>query len=239
MLHNVLDTEWGIESQYFRVEGWDSEVGVIGCPQGVSIPFVTPYHPNVPSLLAAGYESELQNVEINLRRPLFDRLNFLVGVRYLELKEEGLAMAISIGPGNYVVGFGIGGQSRLFGAQVGADGCVWHKGRFELGYMVKAGIYNNDAENVAFMTLFLTPTGDASKASKSHVAFVGETGIQGVCHLTQGLAIRAGYQLLWVEGVALASDQVSVSDPHYHTATVDTTGSVFYHGAFAGLEFRR
>jgi hypothetical protein len=54
-----------------------------------------------------------------------------------------------------------------------------------------------------------------------------------------GWAVRAGYQVLWLEGVATASNQIAASVPVGGTARVDATGGLFYHGALVSLEFSR
>jgi hypothetical protein len=100
----------------------------------------------------------------------------------------------------------------------------------------KAGIFGNQAaQNSSYSTGLVTlpATGDASLA-----AFIGELGINGTCQLTGSLALRAGYRLLWVTDVALASDQLPVSD-FANSSGFNGTGDVFYHGAFVGLELTR
>lgn len=47
---------------------------------------------------------------------------------------------------------------------------------------------------------------------------------------------RIGYDVLWQESVAVAADQIAVSDlPNNHVG-VNTDGSLFYHGAHIGLD---
>ena len=45
--------------------------------------------------------------------------------------------------------------------------------------------------------------------------------------LTTHLSVRGGYQLLWIDGVALVPEQVAVSDPGHGQATVATSGPPF------------
>jgi hypothetical protein len=77
----------------------------------------------------------------------------------------------------------------------------------------------------------LPASGNTDKA-----AFLGEASLAGSYALTCNLSVRGGYQLLWASGVALASDQVPVTDFIFGTG-IDASGDVFYHGAFIGLEF--
>ena len=54
-------------------------------------------------------------------------------------------------------------------------------------------------------------------------------------HWSDNWAVLAGYQLLWLEGVALANDNqlIALGD-----GNVNTSGSPFYHGGLVGAEYR-
>jgi hypothetical protein len=102
--------------------------------------------------------------------------------------------------------------------------------------LVKMGAFNNAAGNNVFITQSAGPSYH-SFASENHTTFAGELAFTEVYQLNCHWSLRGGYQLLWLQGVALASDQVAVSDPVRGTATVNTNGAPFYHGAVFGLEF--
>jgi hypothetical protein len=98
----------------------------------------------------------------------------------------------------------------------------------------KAGIFGNAAaQNSLFSTGVVTLPADGGG---SQVAFMGELGTTGRMQLTDHLAVRGGYRLLWLDGVALASDQLGVSD-FANGSGFNGSGNVFYRGAFAGFEF--
>jgi hypothetical protein len=73
------------------------------------------------------------------------------------------------------------------------------------------------------------------------VALVGEIGIGAAYEVARHISLLGGYRWLWVDGVALASDQAAVNPPPLigPAAGVDTSGDLFYNGAFVGLEVRR
>ena len=79
----------------------------------------------------------------------------------------------------------------------------------------------------------------SSAAEANDTSFVGDLQVAATYHVTERLSARGGYQALWVSGVALAPNQVAVSDPFTGAAAVDADSSVFYHGLFFGLEYRR
>jgi hypothetical protein len=120
---------------------------------------------------------------------------------------------------------------------------LWSRGRVSVEGLFKAGIYGDHATNRAHIALADTAFSADSYASAGGVAFAGEMSITGAYRFTEHLSLRAGYQLLWLEGVAQASDQVAASNPYPATgpsaATVAFQGSPHYDGAFLGLELAR
>ena len=49
--------------------------------------------------------------------------------------------------------------------------------------------------------------------------------------------MQAGYQLLWIDGIAIATDQAVNATANASGAGIDTNGSLFYHGATMALVF--
>ena len=77
----------------------------------------------------------------------------------------------------------------------------------------------------------LPATGDTRR-----LTFLGEIGLVATLCITKRASLRGGYNVLWVDGVTLASDQIPVTNFIIQTG-IDSKGDVFYHGGFAGLEF--
>ena len=50
--------------------------------------------------------------------------------------------------------------------------------------------------------------------------------------------LRAGYNLMWIEGVATAPDQLDFTDTAQSGTIVQTKGGEFFHGVNLGLEAR-
>jgi hypothetical protein len=125
----------------------------------------------------------------------------------------------------------------MHGLQFGANANVWNNGsRFRLDSWIKAGIYydlirHRSAIEFPPGSQIFTPVNQRD----NNTAFLGEIGLVGVYQLTDTIAIRGGYQLLWLDGVALASEQVRTSNFFTGTGT-DVHGDVFFHGALVGVE---
>jgi hypothetical protein len=183
----------------------------------------------------AAYVTSLQSVEINLRRNVSQRLTLLAGFRHITLRDDlafRLEDDIDLGP----LSLHLNGFNRLYGAQFGADAILWNWGRFELQSALKAGVYGNTAEGGLGLRALGFLEASIGKG-KQHTAFVGDWNFTGLFRLNDFWAIRAGYQLLWISGVALGSEQFSMfatSLPDFVTA--NTSGDLFLHGALVSLQ---
>ena len=74
-------------------------------------------------------------------------------------------------------------------------------------------------------------TSNLTIVEESDVAYVGEASLTAVCRLNKCWACRAGYQVLWIDGVQLADDAYLGDD-------IDSR-SLIFHGWHAGVECRR
>ncbi len=151
----------------------------------------------------------------------------LAGFRWAELREDFSAGRIL--DSEYLLVGDVKTVNNLYGAQVGADAMLWQCGCFSINSLGKVGIYGNHAEQSSFSAVGNQP--ELFSASTNHTAFIGELGLQARYQLSQRLALRAGYELLWLDGVALAPAQYA------NMNGIDSNATVFYHGATAGLEY--
>lgn len=187
------------------------------------------------------YSSALQSIEVNLVKK-FCRANLLAGFRHLALDES-----FNIHPNDIQTGmsdYNIATKNDLFGVQIGME-IDRQCGRVGLDAVVKAGIYANDAEQRQFVMdfpsgLFLRDfaTQGPVAASGTNAAFVGELGFSGTYDLTCNLTLRAGYNMVWIDGVALAPNQLDFTFTPTSGTTLLTGGGLFLHGASFGLEGR-
>ena len=242
--HNVCCACWDLEARYARIDGWRAVRDFVFSPSGSVVHYRTPIgsDPRLPSLVGAAYESHFDSLEVNVRQPIgCGGLTLLAGFRFAELDERGMTIlrVTDPGPQQNVSTSQIGAINDLYGFQFGADGCLWQWCCLSLDGKLRAGIYANRAVNSVTHVQTAVPDVWASRACDGQAAFLGELGLTGTCQLSDRLALRAGYQVMWLAGVAVASDQVAVSDPWAGAATVDTTGSPLYHGVMISMEFSR
>ena len=163
------------------------------------------------------------------RNSSYSWLTWLVGFRWLQLNDQ-LNNAASF---SQVFNYHTTTRNNLYGAQVGAITRILDNGGpFTISCASKAGIYGNAAANHWNVnSVFL------SADQRSQVAFVGDINALGVYKISDHIALQGGYQLLWVQGVAVAGDQFTVMRQNNTRTGIDSTGGAFFHGATTGLSF--
>ena len=156
------------------------------------------------------------------------------------LSQTTQACASGIGIGGYPPFWSTSTRNNLFGFQLGAQGKLFEIGRLSFSGALKAGVFNNRATQSDWVSI--TKTMYSSSATTNQVAYGGE----GILHLkyliTDGLLIKTGYQLLWLDRVALAPGQIpfvySGSNPTSITARGVNAGSnILFQGATVGLQY--
>jgi len=123
----------------------------------------------------------------------------------------------------------------MYGIQFGGESLFLDRGAFTASLFGKVGIYENSADQNTDMVNI--PGAVASTfGTASKTAFIGDVGIFGHYLINDCWSIRGGYQVLFLDGVALASDQIFASNIVTGTATVDVGNTAVYQGFFASIE---
>jgi len=162
------------------------------------------------------------------------------GFRYLNLNETlNLAAQRIVGGETEEGNYNIRTNNNLYGAQLGAR-FRRTSGRFGYEATGTAGIFGNSSRQTQAVTDFPNfPIRPSVSSSKNSVAFVGWANLSGLYLLNDVWNLRAGYNLLWIEGVALAPDQLDfdfASSPSGNQ--LNSGGGLLLHGINVGVEAR-
>ena len=145
------DQDADLEVVYFQIDGWECyrSIGpdpndwlVMKAPGG----FVQNQDNKVTQMMAWGYSSRLYNAEVNVRGNLSGRVTVLAGFRWVNLSEdlEGILMPpTEYGKGSF---WDTQTKNNLYGFQIGMDAKLLERGRFSIGSVVKAGVFDNHVE---------------------------------------------------------------------------------------------
>jgi Putative beta barrel porin-7 (BBP7) len=131
----------------------------------------------------------------------------------------------------------ISAYNNLFGGQLGArisQAC----NNWSYDLTGKAGVYGNDIFTSQTVGDFSGFTLRHTKENVGQLAFLGDLELNGNYQFTPNWFLRGGYQVMWVEGLALAPNQLDFTNTPASGTHVDKTGGLFMHGAHAGLMAR-
>jgi len=239
-----LHSECSIEVNHFSVYGGSASAVRDGNPQ-ILFPAGGLF---VSTQFTVDYTSQFSSTELNYRHRHNDRVELLAGVRWVELVERFDVVNTGVAPifsPNYAMRTG----NSMYGFQLGAYANLFERGgRFSMDGFVKAGVFANDPYQ---QTTSMGNLGSIVVANDDtdQTAFLGEIGLTGVYRFSERWTARFGYQVMWIDGVALAPDQIPFTDtiPPVNalpgsvsagTADLHANGSSLYHGGHVGFEVR-
>ncbi|HMP07063.1 MAG TPA: BBP7 family outer membrane beta-barrel protein [Lacipirellulaceae bacterium] len=165
---------------------------------------------------------------------------FLAGLRYVNLTEL-LTIDAERNPtnpasegGNYFVST----DNDMFGGQLGFS--VTHEtARWSIGMTAKGGSFWNRMNLDSRFTA--GPAGALSTgvtdSTEDNLSFVVEFQVLGKWHLRPNLSLRAGFEILFIDSVALAPHQVNFVPGGY--APIADDGDIFAIGSSFGIEAYR
>jgi hypothetical protein len=176
----------------------------------------------------ARYQTLLDSSEVNVHKPFGDRVTFLAGFRWVELHDS---VRVDLAtPATFV---NWDDNNHMYGGQVGTRIAFTDPGNpLSLTCALKGGVYYNDADNVFTSTIVGGATGEDQTT-----AFVGDFNFTAGYQLTSHISIQGGYQILWLDNVAIAADSAATTTqiPGGTSSPVDADGRLWYHGATAGF----
>jgi len=143
--------------------------------------------------------------------------------------------------GEPLTAYSVNTSSNLFGAQIGlrrrADWCRW---AFERTYKVGlagASLYQS-AGPITSPIASGSLTRDPKHDFGGGVGMLSQINWTAVYRINRHWGLRAGYNLIWLQGVALAPDQWDFTDTAASGSQLVGGGGLFLQGANLGLERR-
>ncbi len=230
---------WEIRGYFNNWDVTESRTGNLMSPA-----FTPPGLPANSQLTAFDYfyESNLFSLEWNFKRAVHPGFSLFLGPRYMYLQEQSLIEGNFFNPGlgNFLqTDTPTVARNNLWGLGLGAEfRRPLTRDLFLTGF-IKGGVFYNDAKaSINFtQTVFGTPVGTQTLLDdrKGTTAGVGELSIRLHYDIAPGtVSIYAGYEAVWVDGVATAPAQIlTISGPAV-PLIVDTGTTIFSNGMVAG-----
>ncbi len=235
-LGHEFDATYSFEASYFGIFNWKDTLNATGA-NNLNMPGDLGLTGGLAFFgadqVSIVYNSQVNNGELNLLHS-YGNISCLVGFRYFELGEN-LNMTFNDvvdGTGTY----DLNAYNNLFGLQGGAR-LVQACGNWSYDLTGKAGVYGNSvssSQQVIDSGTLLRSV----RTTGAQVAFLGELGLNGNYQFSQNWFLRGGYQVYWVDGVALAPEQLDFTNTTDSGTHLNKTGSLFMQGTHAGLMAR-
>lgn len=190
-------------------------------------------------------ETDMHSAEINLvKRTRVPYISWLAGFRYFNFEEKFELHSVQnintpVAPS---ADYRIRTHNDLYGGQLGVKAELPLTERLGVQFLGKAGVYNNRARQSnkivshAVGPAVTTVTRDA-QGTLNKTSFLGELNLGGYIKITENVQIVAGYNVMWVNNLARAFDQMDFTFTANSGASV-RTDSVLLHGANVGVEMR-
>ncbi len=199
-------------------------------------------------------DTDFDSLELNFRRRWMGPTclvqgSWLIGVRYFELQDHLQFYSyanrdLDDPPGEETGGdalYRLKTRNYMTGAQLGGDAWVCLLPGWRVGVDSKAGIFGNNVKVNTTMTGhdiydnfigFIPP----EALGKDKVSFIGELQFLMTWQIGHNLTLRGGYQMLFVDGVAIAMDNFNPTITG-RIPRMSDGGSLFYDGFTAGAEW--
>jgi hypothetical protein len=213
------------------------ELRFLGIESNASNTFVTPgsfigggFTGPSGTLFDTTYDTTLRNWELNWRYLWTNQLTLLAGFRAINLEDSQRFRIGPVAQGWYDY------DNRLRGAQIGIDWSVLPAASaLQINLSGKAGLFHLKSEGGIEEFSGTTSIGAfGTKVSDTVVA--GELAVSVGYRIHDNVTLRAGYQMLVIDDVGLASNNASASltNPSLLSSNVHRD-SLLYHGANLGV----
>ncbi len=255
-----LGSWYRVEFSYFGSHSWDDSVAVRNLDLNEEGGFGDLYSPftdfgdpdgvvglDYNDFASMRFSSRLNNGEVNLRRRILMRpgdyeASFLVGGRYMQIGEQFDYLTESTTPGPAVSSnfLAVDTDNQMIGVQVGLLSQFLIQPRCWIDFEMKGGIFQNRAKLDRSFTVNDGRGGvDAATGADDidRTSFVGDLSLQCNYQFAPSWTFFAGYNALWVTGLALGANNFE-TDPNMlltGPTLINHSGQMVYHGPNIGL----
>lgn len=227
------------DGQTFEVTYIDLGDWHAGNQFGINAPLNIPGTP-VPliagSKFSTDYSSRLNSIEMNYRLSHTYNWSFLLGLRYIYTHEN---LQFSIDTPGPDARISARTDNNLFGPQLGGEYYYHCSQRLKLVGTGKLSLMANALSQRSQVQVGNTTFLDSADGS-TDVTFLVELGAMVHYRFGEHWTLRGGYQMLLLEGLALAPGQFPGDGTLRVPERINADGNsgVLYHGLSGGLEFR-
>jgi len=165
-------------------------------------------------------------------------VDWLAGFRYVGVEEQASINMVCCN-GTRTVPYSVRTRNNMFGGQIGSR-ARWTWDRWALEGWAKAGVLGNAQKQI--QDPLIDDTGfqqrGALSATGTDLGFIGDINLSAIYRLTDVWGIRVGYNTVWIDGLALAPNQLAFANTTTAGTGLNSGDGIFLSGANLGLEAR-
>jgi hypothetical protein len=251
-LGRYLTDTWMLEATYYGDVSWDRRNGTVNFPTGANTlgPLLPYWGPALgafdtsafigSNVQTAAYESQFNSFELNVRHSIWATTSIMAGFRYINIGDL-FQLSASDNADNFSPGavglYRTWTNNNLVGFQVGSEYShdLWFP-RLYGSVDCRGGVYANFCEQKNL----LYNSGDTyDQRSSRDIPFATAWDLTFTLSYlaTDHLTIRGGYTFFFVNGIALAPDQLDTNPTTLSSRRfVADNDSLLLQGPFAGAE---
>ena len=165
-------------------------------------------------------------------------VDWLAGFRYVGVEEQA-SIVMACCTDEAAVPYTVRTRNNMFGGQIGSR-ARWTWQRWAIEGWAKAGLLGNAEKQIQDPLFDYTgfQQRQARSATGSDVGFIGDLNLSVIYRLNEVWGIRAGYNTVWIGGVALAPNQFDFTNTTLSGTGLASGDGIFLNGANLGLEAR-
>ena len=174
----------------------------------------------------------------------------LAGIRYIRLIEDffvatkgDIIPAAGINDPGAFTDYNISAQNNFFGGQIGTRMKLRFWDHLEFDFDAKGGLLADGAKQQSSVVFLFNqpvtiPGMINGSGSDLRTTTMGELNLSASYELTSHIKVRGGYEIMWLNGRALAPDQIDtgVAQTNALHSIINTSGTTMFYGAFFGAE---
>ncbi|MHC2066935.1 hypothetical protein ACYFX5_05660 [Bremerella sp. T1] len=192
--------------------------------------------------------NRFDSFELNMRRFFTSpggwwHSGWWVGFRYVRVDDD--AVYNTVGSGGSLE-YTVDADNDMFGVQFGMDSALRLTNRWTLSMFGEIGVYGNRANQDSTIVLNGGANTFEESAASRRASMVVEGGFMSTFKVIPRGTLRAGYQVVYIDGIALGSDSFNFETGGASTlgtalagrsAFVNDNGNAVYHGPTVGFEY--
>jgi hypothetical protein len=236
---------WGVEARGFWLDTFEENQTFIGTGDDLVIETDPPtsYGLSAGNTLDGSFESDIYGAEASVSFEVVPNATIYAGPRWINFDEEfelfgdfggGASETNTWETDNELLGAQLGFRTDLIALATGSPGA------FSVNTDVSVGIFDNQAEADFQVLDGGVPRPDADVSDdESILAFAVDAELTVGYEVTENILVFVGYQVLYIDGVANAVEQVDGTTSFNNDPTIDIRrGSALFHGGKAGVTIR-